>query len=134
MTFRQYRYWLSQRFSEVDRLCSIPAPMVDQRAVASLVDSAFRHACRFGYPAPIAERHRLTPRAGLQRLGLLMAWTDRRARRWRLTVAEAADRLGVSSSVVRRWIKSGELEAIRAGRVYRILPEAVERFEASCCV
>lgn len=133
MTFRQFRYWLAERFATLDKLCDA-SPYADQRAIAKLVDEAFRKACRYGFPEPISERPRLTPRVGLQRLGVLLAWADRRAKRWRLTPAEAAAKLGVSAGLVRRWIKSGELEAIRVGRVYRIAPEALEAFEATCRV
>lgn len=50
-----------------------------------------------------------------------------------MSIREAAEELGVNSFTVRRWIKSGKLEAIRMGeKLWRIRPDAIERFlEAS---
>lgn len=49
-----------------------------------------------------------------------------------LTVADVAERLGVSGETVRRWLRSGQLEGAllsrRAG--WRIRPDAVERMIA----
>ncbi len=44
-----------------------------------------------------------------------------------LTVRQASRREAVSERTVYRWIKSGELEAHRAGRGWRIPVEALER-------
>ena len=50
-----------------------------------------------------------------------------------MSIKEAAEDLGVNSFTVRRWIKSGKLEAIRMGeKLWRISPDAIENFlEAS---
>jgi excisionase family DNA binding protein len=49
-----------------------------------------------------------------------------------MTVPEVAAKLAVSPVTVRRWIQSGELEALRLGRSgsahYRVEQDAVERF------
>lgn len=49
----------------------------------------------------------------------------------RLTLPEVAARLGVSELTVRRYIKAGELVAIRLGQKagYRFRPEDVDAFE-----
>ena len=48
--------------------------------------------------------------------------------RRRITVAQAADRLSVSEKSIRRWIASGDLEAVRVGRkVLRLDPDDVDR-------
>lgn len=44
-----------------------------------------------------------------------------------LTVTEAAARFRVSSATVRRLIKSGQLDAGRVGRQYRIREDAAEQ-------
>lgn len=45
------------------------------------------------------------------------------------TCEELADRYGVESVTVRRWIRSGELGAIQVGKGYRIPQSAVDAFE-----
>jgi excisionase family DNA binding protein len=45
-----------------------------------------------------------------------------------LTVAEAAEILSTSDKNVRRWIKRGELRAIKIGRLVRIDPRDLEDF------
>ncbi len=47
-----------------------------------------------------------------------------------LTVDQAAFRLQMSPKTVRRLINSGELQAIRIGRVVRIDPRELDRFVA----
>lgn len=42
------------------------------------------------------------------------------------TPAEAAARLGVSESTIRRWARSGALEAVRVGGRLRIEPDALD--------
>jgi len=44
-----------------------------------------------------------------------------------LTVAQAALVAGVSTKTVRRWIRSGRLDAGRAGDAYVITPDALQR-------
>ncbi len=44
------------------------------------------------------------------------------------TVPEVADHCQVSEKTVRRWIKKGDLEALRLGRLLRITPSAFRRF------
>jgi excisionase family DNA binding protein len=48
-----------------------------------------------------------------------------------LTVGEVATRLRVSPVTVRRLIKSGDLEAVRIGRLVRVAPEAVADYKGS---
>lgn len=45
-----------------------------------------------------------------------------------LTTEQVADRLQVHEETVRRYVRSGELPAIRKGRLIRIAPKAVEDF------
>jgi excisionase family DNA binding protein len=45
-----------------------------------------------------------------------------------LTVDDVAARCQVSTRTVRRWIKSGELQAIRLGRQLRVRPVDFESF------
>ena len=45
-----------------------------------------------------------------------------------LTVVEAADYLSVSVSTVRRWLRRGELEHVKLGRVVRIRRTVLERW------
>lgn len=47
-----------------------------------------------------------------------------------LTLAEAADRLGISKETARRWCQTGKLPARRIGLWWRIRPEDVERLIA----
>lgn len=52
-----------------------------------------------------------------------------RARRPLLTLAEAADEIGVSDRTLRRYIASGRLPVIRINRrVLRIHPDAMDKF------
>ena len=44
-----------------------------------------------------------------------------------LTVRQSARREAVSERTIYRWLKSGELEAHRAGRGWRIPPDALDR-------
>ena len=44
-----------------------------------------------------------------------------------LTVEDVAKKLGVSTTKVYRMIRSGQLEAVNLGRLYRITPDAYER-------
>jgi excisionase family DNA binding protein len=48
-----------------------------------------------------------------------------------LTVPEAADRLGLSVAMVRRYCSSGELPAQKVGRDWTVRQRDVERFAAS---
>ena len=43
-----------------------------------------------------------------------------------LSTEEVAERLQVDEQTVRRWIKSGKLEAVKPGREWRIPPSAFE--------
>ena len=45
-----------------------------------------------------------------------------------LTVAEVAARMRVSKMTVYRLVHSGELEAVRVGRSFRVRDEAVQEF------
>ncbi len=45
-----------------------------------------------------------------------------------LSVAEIARQLNISEDTVRRWIKSGKLEALELGGQYRIHPQDYEKF------
>jgi excisionase family DNA binding protein len=49
----------------------------------------------------------------------------------RVSVAELATALDVHPWTVRRWIKSGQLEAVKIGKHRRITRKAVERFLAA---
>jgi excisionase family DNA binding protein len=53
------------------------------------------------------------------------------ARGERVSVTELATALDVAPWTVRRWIKNGELEAVKIGRHRRITRRAVERFLAA---
>mgnify|MGYP006291000705 CR=1 FL=1 len=46
-----------------------------------------------------------------------------------LTVEDAADVLGVSAETVRRYVRRGDLAAMRWGRRIRITPEAIRAFQ-----
>lgn len=41
---------------------------------------------------------------------------------------EVADRLAISPKMVRAWLREGKLPGIRLGRLWRVDPEALERF------
>ncbi len=45
----------------------------------------------------------------------------------RLSIAEAARRIGVSDDTIRRRIANGQLKAVRSGRIIRISEEALEQ-------
>jgi excisionase family DNA binding protein len=45
-----------------------------------------------------------------------------------LTIPDVADICRVSTKTVRRWIKAGDLVAIRLGNQLRIAPEDLDRF------
>lgn len=45
-----------------------------------------------------------------------------------LTVTDVSKHCQVCDKTVRRWIKDGELDAVRLGRAVRVRPEALERF------
>lgn len=47
-----------------------------------------------------------------------------------LTVAEVAEVMDRSTSTVRGWLASGELEGFRVGREWRVRPEAIEDYYA----
>jgi excisionase family DNA binding protein len=45
-----------------------------------------------------------------------------------LTIEEAAEELRVQPKTVREWLRTGRLEGIKAGRLWRIRREEWERF------
>ena len=45
-----------------------------------------------------------------------------------LTVEQIAENLSVGAETVRRWLRTDDLEAVKAGRGWRITEEAVDRF------
>lgn len=45
-----------------------------------------------------------------------------------LTIAEAAERLGMGRTFVYELVARGEIESIKLGRARRILPQALDRF------
>ena len=47
------------------------------------------------------------------------------------SITELAERLGVSTKTISRWIQSGELHAYRLGRQIRIAEEDVRNFVAT---
>jgi excisionase family DNA binding protein len=44
------------------------------------------------------------------------------------TVVEVADRLKVPQRTVKRWLVSGQLHGLKAGREWRVRPSAIEQF------
>lgn len=46
------------------------------------------------------------------------------------TCKEVAERYGVSEYTVWRWIRSGRLDAVCIGRIYRVSLEQLEAFES----
>lgn len=56
---------------------------------------------------------------------------DRTKRPRFLTVAEVATELRVSTMTVYRLIHSGEMQAVRVGRSYRVPESALDRFLAA---
>lgn len=44
------------------------------------------------------------------------------------TVLEVADRLKVRQRTVKRWLLSGQLRGLKAGRKWRVKPSAIEAF------
>jgi excisionase family DNA binding protein len=54
----------------------------------------------------------------------------KREKRSPLTLFEAAARLGVSARVARNALRRGELRGFKIGRLWRVLPESVERKRA----
>jgi excisionase family DNA binding protein len=47
-----------------------------------------------------------------------------------LTPDEAAKRLRVTSFTIRKWLRSGELQGIKAGRLWRIKESEIETFDS----
>lgn len=47
-----------------------------------------------------------------------------------LTPEEVADRLAVNPKTIRKWLADGKLKGVKAGRLWRISPEAVYDFLA----
>jgi excisionase family DNA binding protein len=45
-----------------------------------------------------------------------------------LTIEEVATRLRVKPDTVRAWLRQGRLQGMKAGRLWRIRPQAVEAF------
>ena len=45
-----------------------------------------------------------------------------------LTIAEVADRIGVSERTVRRWIDRGDLRSWQRGRIVRVPADELRRF------
>jgi excisionase family DNA binding protein len=45
-----------------------------------------------------------------------------------LTIEEVAARLRVKPDTVRAWLRQGRLQGVKAGRLWRIRPQAVEAF------
>lgn len=45
-----------------------------------------------------------------------------------LTPEEVAERLAVSAKMIRAWLRDGRLPGIRLGRLWRVNPDALERF------
>ena len=60
----------------------------------------------------------------------VMALTSGAAASPTLTPAQAATRLAVSDSTVRRWLAEGRLEGVRVGGRYRIDPDVLEEMLA----
>lgn len=48
-----------------------------------------------------------------------------------MTCKEVAQRYGVKTATVWAWIRSGKLTAVQIGRIYRVRPEDLERFDKS---
>jgi excisionase family DNA binding protein len=44
------------------------------------------------------------------------------------TVVEVAERLKVPQRTVKRWLVSGQLRGLKAGRKWRVTPSAIEQF------
>jgi excisionase family DNA binding protein len=44
------------------------------------------------------------------------------------TVVEVAERLKVPQRTVKRWLVSGQLRGLKAGRKWRVTPSAIEAF------
>lgn len=44
------------------------------------------------------------------------------------TVVEVAERLKVPQRTVKRWLLSGQLRGLKAGRKWRVKPSAIEQF------
>ena len=45
-----------------------------------------------------------------------------------LSIREAAELMNVQEETIRHWLRSGKLEGLKAGRVWRVKPAAVEEF------
>ena len=45
-----------------------------------------------------------------------------------LTPKEVADRLRVSEQTVLRWLRSGKLKGVKAGKLWRVEEEELEKF------
>ena len=64
------------------------------------------------------------PQDRLEALEIMLKTTERR---W-LSTDEVADELMVDIETVRRWIRTRQLRAYRAGRKYRVDPDDLKRF------
>lgn len=45
-----------------------------------------------------------------------------------LSVKQVAERVGVREGTVRRWLLAGDLQGVRAGRLWRIRPYDLDKF------
>lgn len=45
-----------------------------------------------------------------------------------LTPEEAADRLAVSPKSIREWLRNGKIKGVKAGKLWRISPQALDEF------
>ena len=61
------------------------------------------------------------------RVQAFKAMIESRDRPW-LTVDEVAEDLQVHRETVRRWIRSGQLKSVKAGRQHRIKPDDITAF------
>lgn len=137
-TFPEFHRWLEKQFADMEVYVQFAeVDFFDKLGIAQTVETAFRLACRHGYGAALPERGCLTPREGLQALGRMLAWAERKAKRRTgnfLTPPQAARKLGVSPDTVRGWISSDELKAVNVARPgkranHRISREALAEFE-----
>lgn len=84
----------------------------DQMAIAELVDSVNRLACRFGAADAVSSAAvTMTPNEGMVAIGRIYSWVRQKNPGELMTVEEVAALLGKSPRTVWRLVSSGEVPA-----------------------
>lgn len=112
-SIKQFEMHLENALDSLDAGIFGAAPeWCDQMAIAEMVDSINRLACRFGAAeavSPAADT--MTAKEGMVAIGRIYAWVRKRNPSELMTIEEVAAALGKSSRTVWRLVSSGEVPA-----------------------